>query len=107
MFARHVSMHLKSNNITEFTRTLENEVIPLLRKQRGFRDEITFATPGGGEVIGISLWDNKESADAYNRGSYPEVLKALSKVIEGTPQVRHLEVSNSTFHNIAARAAGF
>jgi heme-degrading monooxygenase HmoA len=106
MFARHVSIRLKSNNTAEFTRTLENEVIPLLRKQRGFRDEITFVTPGGSDVIGISLWDTKENADAYNRGSYPEVLKTLTKVIEGTPQVRTFEVSNSTFHNIAARAVG-
>jgi heme-degrading monooxygenase HmoA len=106
MFARHVSMHLKSNSAAEFTRILETQVIPLLRRQRGFRDEITFVTPGSDEVIGISLWDNKENAEAYNRGSFPEVLKSLSKVIEGTPQIRNLEVSNSTFHNIAARAVG-
>ena len=41
MFVRNVSMHLKPNTLNEFTRTLESEIIPLLRKQKGFRDEIT------------------------------------------------------------------
>ncbi len=105
MFARNVSMHLKPNSVAEFTRTLDQEIIPLLRKQKGFQDEITFVVPGGAEAVGISLWDQKENAEAYNRGTYPEVLRALAKVVEGTPQVQTYEVSNSTFHKIAARVA--
>jgi len=104
MFARHVSMRLKPNSVPEFTRTLENEVIPLLQKQRGFRDEIVLVVPNGTEAVGISLWDQKEHADAYNRETYPEVQKLLAKVIEGTPRVQTYEVSNSSFHKIAARA---
>src|SRR5438876_11384861 len=105
MFARSVSMHLKANNVTEFTRALENEIIPLLRKQKGFQDEITLVAPGGLEAIGISFWDQKENAEAYSRTTYPEVQRLLAKVVEGTPQVQNYEVSNSTFHQIAARAA--
>jgi len=61
--------------------------------------------PGGTEAIGISLWESEEDADAYNRDAYPEVLKALAKVVEGTPQVRTFYVANSTFHKLAAGAA--
>src|SRR5467141_159564 len=39
MFARKVSMHLKGS-VPEFTQTLEREVLPLLRKQKGFREEM-------------------------------------------------------------------
>ena len=60
--------------------------------------------PGGAETVGISFWDQKENAEAYNREIYPEVQKLLAKVIEGTPQVQTYEVSRSTFHKIAARA---
>ncbi|PYV22410.1 MAG: hypothetical protein DMG24_16880, partial [Acidobacteria bacterium] len=67
MFARSVSLRLKPNSVAEFTRTLENEIIPLLRKQKGFQDEITLVAPGGLEAIGISLWDQKENAEAYSR----------------------------------------
>ena len=104
MYARRVSLHLKPNSRAEFTQRLEAEIIPMLRKQKGFLDEITFVNAAGKEAFGLSLWDTKESADAYNRGSYAEVTKALSKFVEGTPQVETYDVSNSTFHKIAAPA---
>ena len=102
MFTRNVMMRLKPNSVGEFTQTLENEVLPLLRKQTGFQDELTLVAQGGTEVVGISLWDHKESAETYERGTYPQVLKVLAKVVEGTPKVQTYEVSNSTFHKIAA-----
>jgi heme-degrading monooxygenase HmoA len=106
MFARHVSMHLKPNTRAEFTQTVENEILPLLRKQHGFRDELVFVAPGSGtEVVAISLWDEEEDAEAYGRGSYSEVLKALAKVVTGTSEVRNLEVANSTLQKAAARVA--
>jgi hypothetical protein len=106
MFARIVSMHLKTNTSrSDFSQTIEREIIPVLRKQKGFQDEITFVAPSGTEVVGISLWDQKENAELYSREAYPEVLKTLTKVVEGTPEVRSFEVANSTFHRIAAPAA--
>jgi hypothetical protein len=93
-------MRLKPNSTQEFTRTFENEILPLLRKQKGFQDELTLVA--GSEAVGISLWDQKESAETYDRGTYPQVLTTLSKVLEGTPRVQSYEVSNSTFHKIAA-----
>ncbi len=105
MFARHVSLHLKPNSVREFTDTIDKEVTPLLRKQKGFQDEITFVASGGTEAVGISLWDQKENAEAYNRGTYPQVQKALAKVVEGTPEIKTYDVANSTFHTIAARVA--
>ena len=105
MFARHVSMRLKPNSVTEFTRKLDQDIIPLLRRQKGFQDEITFVAANGTETVGISLWDLKENAEAYNHGSYTEVQKSLAQVVEGTPQVLTYEVTNSTFHKLVARAA--
>jgi hypothetical protein len=105
MFARNISIHLKPNMLAEFTETFEKEVLPVLRKQKGFQDEITFSMPGGTDLIAISLWDNKENAEGYNNTTYPEVLRILAKVIDGTPEVRVSEVVHSTFHKIAAAAA--
>jgi hypothetical protein len=104
MFARTVYLRLKPNSVAEFTQTIEKEILPLLQKQPGFQDEITFVVPGGTEAVAISLWEKKENAEAYNRGTYSEVLRALAKVVEGTPRVQTYEVSNSTFHKIAAQA---
>jgi heme-degrading monooxygenase HmoA len=104
MFARKLSMHLKPTSVEELTQRLEKEIIPLLRKQKGFLDEITFVAPGGREAFGISLWENAENAEAYNRGSYQDVTKILGRVLEGTPKVETYDVTNSTFHKIAATA---
>ncbi len=82
MYARRVSLKLKPNSTAEFARRLEKEVIPMLRKQKGFQDE-----------------------DAYNRGPYAEVTKILAKLVDGTPRLETYEVSNSTFHKIGAAAA--
>ena len=58
--------------------------------------------PGANTAVSWSLWDQKEQAEAYNGTAYPQVLKALDGVVDGTPQVVSYEVSNSTFHKIAA-----
>ena len=105
MFARRVYMHLKPNAVAELTQKLEKDVLPLLRKQKGFQHEITFVGQGGGEAFAISLWDTRESAEAYNRGTYPEVTKLLASMVEGAPQVETFDVINSTFHKIAAAVA--
>ena len=105
MFARKVSMQLKPGGAAEFKQKIENDVIPLLRKQNGFLDEITFLYPSGKEVHAFSLWETAENAEAYNRGTYAEVTKVLASVVEGTPRVQTYEVLNSTFHKIAGAAA--
>jgi hypothetical protein len=87
MFARNVSFHLKSNMLSDYTRTFDKDILPLLRRQNGFKDEITFSSPGGTDVTAISLWDNKANAEAYH----------LARVTG--------EVVNSTFHKIVATVA--
>lgn len=105
MFTRHVIVKLKAKAAPEFTRLIEKEVIPVLRKQKGFLDEITFISPDLTEAVGNSFWETEADAEAYNRNAYPEVMKTLSTVIEGTPTVGTAVVSNSTFHKIAAAQA--
>ncbi|HZM85448.1 MAG TPA: hypothetical protein VFF31_02730 [Blastocatellia bacterium] len=104
MFTRNVTMKLKPNTAPEFKGLVENEILPLLRKQQGFRDEFTFVAPERSEVLAISIWETKENAEAYNRTGYPEILKIVSKVIDGTPKVENFELSTSTLHKLAARA---
>src|SRR5919201_6850399 len=104
MFARKIALQLKPNSVAEFTR-IEKDIIPLLRTQPGFQDEIAFVVPDGTAAVSISLWDHKEHAEAHHHGTYPAVLSALANVVEGPPQVHTYEVSNSTFHKIAPRVA--
>ena len=104
MFARNISIHLKANMLSDYTRSFENDILPLLRKQKGFKDEITLSNPGSLDVVAISLWENKANAEAYNTNTYPEVLKTFARMIDGTPKVQTFESVTSTFHNVAVAA---
>jgi hypothetical protein len=104
MFARHVSIHLKSNMLSDYTRTFENDTLPLLRQQKGFKDEITLSSPGSPDVIAISLWDNKANAEAYNTNAYPQVLRTFERMIDGAPKVQTFEAATSTFHKLSVAA---
>ena len=105
MFARNVSIHLKSNMLSDYTRAFEKDILPLLRRQNGFKDEITFAGPGGVDVTAISLWENKTDAETYNTNAYPQVLKTMARFIEGTPKVQTSDVVTSTLHKLDVYAA--
>ncbi len=101
MFARNVSIHLKPTTLSEYNTTLENDILPLLRKQKGFKDEIALSTPGSLDVTVISLSESKATAEAYNNATYPEVLKKFHQMLDGTPTVHTFEPVNSTFHRLA------
>ena len=100
MFARHVAVKLKPDTLAEFTRVMDNEVLPWLRKQKGFLDTITLAVPGGREIVSISFWDQEENAQAYDSASYPQALEILKKILAGTPQVRTFDVVSSTLQRV-------
>jgi hypothetical protein len=120
MFARNLSFRVKPNMLPAYTRIFDRDILPLLRRQNGFRDEITFSGtrgqrgfkdettftgPGGTDLTIISLWDNKASAETYNTNCHPEVLNTLARFIEGTPEIQTFEVYSSTFYKTAVRAA--
>jgi steroid delta-isomerase-like uncharacterized protein len=101
MFARNVSLRLKPGKLNEFNRTFDMEILPLLRKQPGFRDEITFTQPGETELTAISLWDTREHADDYNASTYPKVVQSLNAVLDGAPRVQNLNLIGSTMQQHA------
>jgi hypothetical protein len=105
MFVRQVTTLLKPDSISKFSLLMEQEVIPMLRKQDGFQDELTFFAPSQDAVTSISLWDKASNAESYNQRTFPAVLKMLEGLIEGTPKVDTYEVLNSTYHKIAAAVA--
>ena len=105
MFVRKVTTLLKSNSISKFSRVMEEDIIPMLRKQNGFQDELTFFDPSEDAVTSISLWDKASNAETYSRQTYPAILKKLALLIEGTPKVDTYETLNSTFHKSATTLA--
>ncbi len=92
-FARNVHFKIKSGKEQEFAGLFEKDVLPMLRKQSGFLEEVTLLNTKGAHAI--SLWDNRQSADAYQTATYPQILAKLTTVIEGTPTVETYENATS------------
>jgi heme-degrading monooxygenase HmoA len=97
-------MYLKANMFNEFPNAFEREILPLLRKQRGFLDELVLMTPETREVVAISLWETKEHAENYHRELYPQVEKIVNRFAEGIPTVKKYNAEYSTFHKGAFAA---
>jgi heme-degrading monooxygenase HmoA len=102
MFVRQVKAHFKPEKFDMFNKRFEKEVIPMLKKQAGFRDELTFFDKDKDEVYSMSFWDTKQNAEMYARDLYPSIHKKMEETLEDTPQVRSFEIANSTCYNIHA-----
>ena len=92
-FAREINFQIKNGKEKEFAGLFENEVVPMLRKQAGFQQEVTFVNPKGAHAI--SVWDDRKSAETYQTETYPKVLAKLTTVIEGNPTVETYETASS------------
>jgi hypothetical protein len=104
MFARKVAVRLKSDTAGQFIQKMENEIIPLLRKQKGFLDEVTLISQSGKEIYAYSFWESSEDAERYDRTVFKQVTGLLTGVIDGAVRIHTYMVANSTFHKIAAAA---
>ncbi len=96
MFARKVSVRLKPNCLDKFTNLIEHEILPWLRRQKGFLDLITLALPDDSEVATISFWDQEYNAQAFNASGYPQVLEVLEEILDAIPYVKTFAVVGST-----------
>ncbi len=92
-FARNVHFQIKSGKEVELNNLFEKEVLPMLRKQNGFQEEVTLVNPKGAHFI--SLWDNRKDAEIYETATYPQVLAKMNVFIEGTPKVETYETASS------------
>jgi heme-degrading monooxygenase HmoA len=102
MFVRQVTAHFKPGRFDLLNKRLEDDVIPLLKKQKGFRDELSFFDQDKNEAIAMSFWETKQDAETYHRDVYPKIYEKLEDTIDGKPSVRQFEVANSTWYDIHA-----
>jgi len=95
-FARNVHFTVKNGKLDEFNRLMDTEILPLLKKEKGFREDLTVLNHNNG--MSISVWDDRGSAETYNTKTYPEVLKKLNPVLDGTPRVETCDTIHSLIH---------
>jgi hypothetical protein len=87
MYARKVSLCLRSESAGQFLRQAEDELIPLLRKQRGFLDQLIILSDSGDIVYLYTFWENSEDAERYDRMTLPALSQLLTAVVNGALHV--------------------
>jgi heme-degrading monooxygenase HmoA len=106
MFTRIVEVITKSGKARELSNTINDKVLPILKKQAGFVDEtvlVSDAEPN--RVLAMSFWNTKEDAERYNREQYPAIHEMIRSLLDAEPVVRSFNVDSSTTHKIAATRA--
>ena len=83
--ARSVRFDIATDKNEQFHTIFRNDVLPILKKQEGFRNELLLVDDQ--HVLAISVWNNLDSARKYESATYPQVDKALRPVMFGKPTV--------------------
>lgn len=106
MHTRVVELTCRSGKSKELTSTIDERVVPILKKQRGFVDEIVLVSEADpNRVLGISFWNTEEDAAQYHRDQFPHIRETVRHLLDGDPVVKTFDVHTSTMHRIAAGKA--
>lgn len=96
-FTRNVQFAIKPGKSQEFKNVMEKDILPIMKKQEGFRGELALVNEK--RAVGISCWDTEQHAEAYQTNTYPKVLETLQPVIQGMPSVETYDLASTTFRN--------
>lgn len=106
MFTRVVEVTAKSGKAKEVCNTIREKVLPILKNQSGFVDEITLiSTINPNRVIGMSVWKSKEDAERYHNQQFQTITNLLRNHLERDPTVETFDMEFSTVHKVAAGKA--
>ena len=106
MFTRVVELTTKPGKSKQLSDTINDKVLPILKKQKGFVDEtVLVSDKEDNRVLGLSFWNTREDAEQYHREQYQKVQEIVRPLLEAEPVIRTFEVHTSTSHKIAAGKA--
>jgi heme-degrading monooxygenase HmoA len=106
MYTRVVELRSKSGKSKELAQTTNDKVVPILKKQRGFVDEMLLISDAEPDrILGISFWNSKDDAEQYHREQFPKIHDSVRHLLDTDPVVRTFDVHTSTTHRIEAGKA--
>ena len=83
--ARSVRFDIATDKNEQFHTLFRNEILPTLKKQDGFKDELLLVKDQ--HVLAISVWNDMDSARKYETATYPQLDRKLRPVMSGNPTV--------------------
>ena len=106
MFTRVVELTSKSGKSKDLAKAIDEKAVPILRKQRGFVDEMVLVSDAEpNRILGISFWNSKADAEQYHREQFPKIHDSVRHLLGTDPIVRTFDVHTSTTHRIEAGKA--
>jgi heme-degrading monooxygenase HmoA len=106
MFTRVVELTSKSGQARQLCNTIDDQVLPILKRQAGFVDEtVIVSDTEPNRVLALSFWNTREDAQRYEREQFDTVQKTVQHLLETAPVVRTFDVHTSTSHRVAAEKA--
>ena len=80
---------------------IEEQVLPILKKQHGFIDELVMVSESDPHrVTGQSFWKTQDDSHRSVSEQYQTVLKILKSLLDRPPDVRTFNVHISTAHRL-------
>jgi len=106
MYTRVVEITSKSGKARELCNTIDDKVLPILKKQAGFVDEtVIVSDTEPNKILALSFWKSREDAQRYEREQFDNVQKTVQHLLEAAPVVRTFDVHTSTIHKVSAEKA--
>jgi hypothetical protein len=106
MYMLRIDGTLKAGKKDEFLKAWSSQVLPILKKQSGFVDEILLFENGTNTGTGLSFWRSQKEAERYHREVFNQTSSPIKHFLEGPPTVRSFDVASSeTFHINVQKAA--
>jgi len=103
---RVVELTTKPGKARELCTTIDDTILPILKKQAGFVDETVLASDSEeNRVLALSFWNAKEDAERYRQEHYPKISEMLAHLLDTAPVIRTFDVHTSTTHRVVAGKA--
>src|SRR5262245_20515712 len=90
----------------EFIILWTDQILPTLKKQTGYVDEILLFGDETLEGVGLSFWKTKKDAERYQREIFSQQADKVKHLLAGPPKIRNFNVEAAeTFRISALKAA--
>ena len=105
MYMFFIEGDLKPDKKDEFLNAWSTRILPLLKNQDGFVDEILLLEEGSQQPCGLSFWDSKEYADRYRRDVFPQAKSLVEDMFSSHPKLRGFDVAAAEIFNVLRQKA--
>jgi heme-degrading monooxygenase HmoA len=106
MFTRVVAIQVRTGKSRELSRVIQDQILPILREEPGFVDEIVLhSNMEANQILALSFWETEQDAERYTHEQFPRINKLISHLVENAPVSRTFTVDIFSSHNIVGGVA--